>query len=67
LAIFWYAPPIFNKAYLIFVSALMAVFFTRLPPFSTWMILFMVAVYDLFAVLCPGGPLKVIKAFAGEL
>jgi presenilin 1 len=36
LAIFWRAPPIVNRAYLIAVSGLMAVFFTFLPEWTTW-------------------------------
>ena len=64
MAIFWYAPPLLNKMYLIIISTLMAIFFTRLPEWTTWMILLTVAIYDLFAVLCPGGPLKLLVELA---
>jgi presenilin 1 len=39
LAIFWRAPPVVNRAYLIAVSGLMAVFFTFMPEWSTWSLL----------------------------
>eukprot|EP01091_Cochliopodium_minus_P002553 TRINITY_DN123_c2_g1_i1.p1 TRINITY_DN123_c2_g1~~TRINITY_DN123_c2_g1_i1.p1 ORF type:complete len:373 (-),score=97.84 TRINITY_DN123_c2_g1_i1:51-1169(-) len=60
LSIFWYAPAIINKAYLIIISALMAVFFTRIPEWTTWALLGAIALYDVFAVLCPRGPLRVL-------
>jgi presenilin 1 len=91
VCVFWYAPAIMNQAYLIVVSALLAIFFTRLPEWTTWAILIAVAVYgmvhrereaqhckhqvdvatciwwvDLFAVLCPGGPLRVLVETAQE-
>jgi len=63
-AIFWYSPETFNRGYLIAVSALMAVMFTRFPEWTTWMMLVALAIYDLFAVLCPGGPLKMLVEIA---
>lgn len=83
VCVFWHAPPIMNQGYLIVVSALLAIFFTRLPEWTTWAILVAIAIYgsftrslahsltnavlthpppppDLFAVLCPGGPLRVL-------
>lgn len=66
VSIFWYAPTIINQAYLVVISALMAVFFSRLPEWTTFAVLAFVAIYDLFAVLCPHGPLKVLVETAQE-
>ena len=60
LSIFWNAPPIVNQTYLVLISALMAIFFTFLPEWTTWAILAAIAIYDVFAVLCPKGPLRLL-------
>ncbi|KYQ92331.1 presenilin family protein [Tieghemostelium lacteum] len=58
VCIYYYAPRLFHRAYLISIAVLMALFLTRLPEWTTWAILALVSIYDIFAVLCPGGPLK---------
>jgi len=48
VCVFWHAPPIMNQGYLIVVSALLAIFFTRLPEWTTWAILVAIAIYGSF-------------------
>jgi len=66
VATFWHAPVKVNQGYMICVSVLMAVLFTRLPEWTTWTILAAIAIYDLFAVLCPKGPLRVLVETAQQ-
>lgn len=66
LAIFWHAPASVNRAFLVCVSALMATFFTLLPEWTTWSILVAISLYDLAAVLCPYGPLRLLVEAAQQ-
>jgi len=66
LAIFWYCPQYLTQMYLILVSVLTAISFTKLPEWTALLLLALVAIYDLFAVLCPRGPLKVLLEIAQE-
>lgn len=60
LALFYYAPPKMMQGYLVFLSIIMGWMLTRLPEWTTWAILLAVAIYDICAVLLPGGPLQLL-------
>mmetsp|Transcript_16834 Transcript_16834/g.27033 ORF Transcript_16834/g.27033 Transcript_16834/m.27033 type:complete len:119 (-) Transcript_16834:33-389(-) len=63
---FWPAPLLLKQMYLIFIGTVVAFYFTRIPEWTTWVLLVAMAVYDLFAVLMPGGPLRVLVELAEE-
>ncbi len=60
VSIFYTVPRVVNQAYLIIMSALMAYIFRTLPEWATWTILAVLVVWDLFAVLAPCGPLRML-------
>jgi len=66
LAVFWHAPLWMTQGYLIAVSVLMAISLTRIPEWTAWMILGVVSLWDLFAVLAPCGPLRLLLETAQQ-
>ena len=60
------APLTLKQAYLVFVGVVVAFWFTKIPEWTTWLLLAAMAIYDLYAVLTPGGPLKVLVELAQE-
>jgi len=59
-------PMALKQAYLVIVAVIIAVLFTRIPEWTTWFMLFALVIYDLCAVLLPGGPLRVLVELAVE-
>jgi len=60
IVIFWKGPPKVQQGYLILMSSLMAFSLTNLADWTTWILLALLACWDLIAVLCPFGPLKML-------
>ena len=51
----------YAQGYLIITSVVTAYVFSHIPAWTTWTLLVAMALYDLYAVLTPGGPLKVFE------
>ncbi|KAJ9185720.1 hypothetical protein P3X46_005317 [Hevea brasiliensis] len=65
LSVFAGGIPIFlRQGYMVALGIFVAVWFTKLPEWTTWVLLVALAVYDLVAVLAPGGPLKLLVELA---
>ncbi|XP_066386718.1 presenilin-like protein At2g29900 [Miscanthus floridulus] len=57
-------PIALHQAALVAIAVLTAFWFTLLPEWTTWALLVAMAIYDLAAVLLPGGPLRVLLELA---
>ncbi|XP_073318067.1 presenilin-like protein At1g08700 [Primulina huaijiensis] len=57
-------PIIVKQSNLVVLGIIVAAWFTRLPEWTTWVVLVALALYDLVAVLAPGGPLKLLVELA---
>ncbi|KAF9911742.1 hypothetical protein EC991_002470 [Linnemannia zychae] len=60
ISVFWKGPMWVQQMYLTIMSSLMAFSLTGLAEWTTWMLLALLVVWDLIAVLCPFGPLKIL-------
>ena len=60
------APLTLKQAYLVAVGVATAFVFTGVPEWSTWALLAGMAAYDLWAVLHPTGPLRLLLDAATE-
>lgn len=59
--------PIFlRQAFMVSLGIIVAAWFTKLPEWTTWVLLVALALYDLVAVLAPGGPLKLLVELASS-
>ncbi|KAM3199112.1 presenilin-like protein [Capsicum annuum] len=59
-------PILVNQMYMVALGIIVAVWFTKLPEWTTWVLLVALALYDLVAVLAPGGPLKMLVELASS-
>ena len=66
MTFFWPGPLVVKQGYLIMVSTIVSFYFTHIPEWTTWSMLIAMALYDLYAVLSPNGPLKLIVELAQE-
>ncbi|CAG8720630.1 13586_t:CDS:10, partial [Dentiscutata erythropus] len=60
VSVFWKGPLLLQQAYLTIMSSLMAFSLTGLSSWTTWILLGLLAIWDLIAVLCPFGPLRLL-------
>ncbi|KAJ3265659.1 Presenilin-1 [Chytriomyces hyalinus] len=63
MSVFWSKGPLWlQQSYLVVISSMMAFMLTNssIPTITTWILLALLAVWDLIAVLCPYGPLRLL-------
>lgn len=60
ISIFYYSHPMLLQIYLVVVSIIAGWSLSFLPEWTTWLILIFIALYDVVAVLCPWGPLRML-------
>lgn len=62
----WPAPLLVKQSFLVAIGALVSYWLTRIPEWTTWALLIGMALYDIVAVLCPGGPLRMLVEMASS-
>uniref|UniRef100_A0ACD5VS53 Uncharacterized protein n=1 Tax=Avena sativa TaxID=4498 RepID=A0ACD5VS53_AVESA len=67
LSVFASAVPILvRQGYMVTLAVIVAAWLSRLPEWTTWIMLVALAVYDLVAVLAPRGPLRMLVELASS-
>ncbi|KAM0821234.1 hypothetical protein ACQ4PT_009454 [Festuca glaucescens] len=67
LSVFVSAVPILvRQGYMVTLAVIVAAWLSRLPEWTTWIMLVALAVYDLVAVLAPRGPLRMLVELASS-
>lgn len=59
-------PIVVKQSTMVVLGIIVAAWFSRLPEWTTWVVLVALALYDLAAVLAPGGPLKMLVELASS-
>ncbi|XP_022742929.1 presenilin-like protein At1g08700 [Durio zibethinus] len=59
-------PIVLRQGYMVSLGIIVAVWLTKLPEWTTWVLLVALALYDLVAVLAPWGPLKLLVELASR-
>ncbi|KAL2464527.1 Presenilin-like protein [Forsythia ovata] len=59
-------PIVLKQSYMVALGIIVAAWFAKLPEWTTWTLLVALAIYDLVAVLSPGGPLKLLVELASS-
>lgn len=67
LSVFASAVPIVvRQGYMVALAVIVAAWLSRLPEWTTWVMLIALALYDLVAVLAPRGPLRMLVELASS-
>ncbi|TVU04166.1 hypothetical protein EJB05_50259, partial [Eragrostis curvula] len=67
LSVFASAVPILvRQGYMVTLAVIVAAWLSRLPEWTTWIMLVALALYDLVAVLAPRGPLRMLVELASS-
>ncbi|GAX82889.1 hypothetical protein CEUSTIGMA_g10315.t1 [Chlamydomonas eustigma] len=59
-------PLLLKQCYMVWIGIMTAFIFTWIPDWTSWVLLVAMALYDIAAVLIPGGPLKMLVELAIE-
>eukprot|EP00796_Vickermania_ingenoplastis_P001267 gene1267-725_t len=60
VSVLYYAHPLVRQGYLVFASLMVICALSELPERTAWALLLAIAIYDVVAVLCPYGPLRLL-------